>query len=74
MKKRTSNKLSDSASAPSRSRRSDNGVKYAAMERVFQLTHGREMTLDERRLFGLPVDDDNASADGHLPHHDDNGL
>jgi hypothetical protein len=46
---------------------------HTAIETVFRLTHRRDMTTQERLLFGLPgVDGDhsrgreNSSADGHF--------
>jgi len=38
----------------------------AAIERVFRLTHGREMTAEEKRLFGL------AGRNGPGPHQGQN--
>lgn len=54
MKKRKSDKESDSIVRPIVPKRS--GHLRAAIESVFRLTHGREMTLDERRVFGLDGD------------------
>ena len=56
MKKQKPEKNSDSP-AESRVRRlSRNGSQRTAIENVFRLTHGREMTEEEKRLFGLSND------------------
>ena len=46
------------------------------MENVFRLTHGRDMTTDERRLFGLSCGDDGDKMDRRSSHnhHDRDGA
>jgi len=61
VKKRKPDEISDSADVPLR-RRSQDGHLQAAMESVFRLTHGREMTPDERRVFGLASEDDSTES------------
>jgi len=42
------------------------------MENVFRLTHGREMTADERRVFGLTREDDGRIRDRRSSHNQNN--
>ena len=71
MKKRKPDKVSDSTDVPVVRRRSEEGHLRAAMENVFRLTHGREMTADERRVFGLTREDD-GSVRGRRSSHNQN--
>lgn len=76
MKKQKPEKISDSIDVPVVRRHSQDGHLQAAMESVFRLTHGREMTADERRVFGLASEDDSTKKDRLSPHnhHDRDGL
>jgi hypothetical protein len=77
VKKQKPDKVSDSPDVPVVRRRSQDGHLHAAMENVFRLTHGREMTPDERRVFGLANEDDTTDGDRRRSshnHHNRDGL
>ena len=61
MKKRAGEKLPPLAPAANAPRKRK---LNAAIESVFRLTHGREMTADERRLFGVSERDISDNKDG----------
>jgi hypothetical protein len=53
VKKRAVGKSRESSVVPATIAAAQNRKLSAAIENVFRLTHGREMTAEERRLFGL---------------------
>ena len=72
MKKRKPDKVSDSTNVSVVRRRSEEGHLRAAMENVFRLTHGREMTADERRVFGLTRQDGGSVKDRRSSNNQNN--
>ena len=53
MKKRAVQRVLEVSALPATNVTARNRKLSAAIESVFRLTHGREMTVEERRLFGL---------------------
>jgi len=73
VKKQQPGKNSDSPAGSKVRRPARDGQLRNAIENVFRLTHGREMTQEERRLFGLSNEDEERQPNRRASHTYEDG-